>query len=206
MVSNSSEGGVGRTKVDRVIGRYGLEELGDELERRWLGSGNTKQNSTRELAHYFNKAVLRAVIKESETFTLSGDVEEVYRTLTEDESADATLVKSRLEGSGIDVETVMNDFISHQTVYRYLKDHRGVERPKQSTAEKVEKAIGTIQRLQGRTIAVTEQKIQTFESSGLLSGGEFTVLNDIQIICEACGRSHDVTSFFEQGGCECNNE
>lgn len=203
MTADSSVESTGRTKIDRVIETYDLGNMPEELEKRWLGTDETDQASTRELADYFNKAILRSAIDESETFTLSGDVDEVYRTLTDGEDADATLVRSRLEQSGIDVETVTGDFISHQTVYRYLKEHRGVEQPQRSPADKLEDAVDVVQQLQGRTTAVTEQKIQTLKNNDLVSVDEFSVLNDLQVICESCGRSYDATSFFEQGGCSC---
>ena len=190
-------------KIDRVADEYGLEGIGDELESRWLGTNDAEQSSTRELADHFNKETLRAAMRESDTFTLSGDVEEVYRALADGENADATLVRSRLEQSGIDVESVTSDFVSHQTVYRYLKENRGVERPERDSDGKVADAVSVIQQLQGRTTAVTEQKIQTLKNDDAVSVGEFSVLNDVQVICESCGRSHEVTSFFEQGGCSC---
>jgi hypothetical protein len=206
MTSNTSNTSSGTTKIDRVMDTYNLEGMGDELVERWLGTGTTEQSSTRNLADRFNKEVLRSAIRESDTFTLSGDVDEVYRTLADGENADATLVRSRLEQSGIDVETVTDDFISHQTVYRYLKEHRGVERPQRTPEEGLEDAVDMVQQLQGRTIAVTEQKVQSLKNSDLVSVGEFSVLNDVQVICESCGRSHEVTSFFETGGCGCEGD
>jgi S-adenosylmethionine:diacylglycerol 3-amino-3-carboxypropyl transferase len=203
MTSNTTSGTM---KIDRVVNEYGLAGMGDELEERWLGTNETEQSSTRELADYFNKEILRSAIRESDTFTLSGDVEEVYRALDDDESADATLVRSRLEQSAIDVEAVTSDFISHQTVHRYLKEHREVERPERDPERKLADAVSVVQQLQGRTIAVTEQKIETLKNNDIVSVGEFSVLNDVQVICENCGRSHEVTSFFEQGGCGCDAE
>jgi S-adenosylmethionine:diacylglycerol 3-amino-3-carboxypropyl transferase len=203
MTSNTTSGTM---KIDRVVNEYGLAGMGDELEERWLGTNETEQSSTRELADYFNKEILRSAIRESDTFTLSGDVEEVYRALDDDESADATLVRSRLEQSAIDVEAVTSDFISHQTVHRYLKEHREVERPERDPERKLADAVSVVQQLQGRTIAVTEQKIETLKNNDIVSVGEFSVLNDVQVICESCGRSHEVTSFFEQGGCGCDAE
>jgi len=206
MTSNASNTTSGTMKIDRVVNEYGLAGMGDELEERWLGTNETEQSSTRELADYFNKEILRSAIRESDTFTLSGDVEEVYRALDDDESADATLVRSRLEQSAIDVEAVTSDFISHQSVHRYLKEHREVERPERDPERKLADAVSVVQQLQGRTTAVTEQKIETLKNNDIVSVGEFSVLNDVQVICESCGRSHEVTSFFEQGGCGCETE
>lgn len=206
MTPNNSNIAPGKPKIDRVIDTWGLEGLGDELVERWLGTGTTEQSSTRDLADYFNKEVLRRAIRESDTFTLGTDVDEMYRSLADGENADATLVRSRLEQSGIDVETVTDDFISHQTVYRYLKEHRGVKRPQRTPKDRLGDAVDMVQQLQGRTIAVTEQKVQTLKNSDLVSVGEFSVVNDVQVICESCGRSHDVTSFFNTGGCECEGD
>jgi hypothetical protein len=191
------------TKIDRVIEKYDLNGMAEQLENRWLGAGSRDQSSTRELADHFNKAVLKAVIQGGSAFTLSGDVEHVYDVLTDGEDADATLVRSRLEQNGVDAEAVTGDFISHQTVYRYLTEHLGVERPEKGSEERLDDAIETIQRLQGRTTAVTEQNIQTLKNGDIVSVGDFSVLNDIQVLCGNCGRSHDVTSFLEGGGCEC---
>jgi ABC-type transport system substrate-binding protein len=190
-------------KIDRVIEKYDLSGMAEQLENRWLGAGNQTQSSTRDLADHFNKEVLKAAVQGGNAFTLSGDVEQVYDVLTDSEDADATLVRSRLDQSGVDVEAVTGDFVSHQTVYRYLTEHLEVERSEKSSEERLDDAIETIQRLQGRTTAVTEQNIQSLKNQNIVSVGEFSVLNDIQVLCENCGRSHDVTSFFEGGGCEC---
>lgn len=194
------------TKIDRVIDEYGLDDMAQELENRWLGAGRRDQSSTRDLADHFNKAVLEAVVQQGNAFTLSGDVEQVYDVLTDGEDADGTLVRSRLEQSGVDVEAVTGDFVSHQTVYRYLTEHLEVERPEKDSEERLDDAIETIQRLQGRTTTVTEQNIRTLKNQDLVSVGGFTVLNDLQVLCESCGRSHDVTSFLEAGGCECGGQ
>ncbi|MFB6223945.1 MAG: rod-determining factor RdfA [Haloarcula sp.] len=206
MTSDSSDATVGTTKIDRVIEKYALDGMAEELEHRWLGTGNMEQSSTRELADYYNKEVLRSAIRESDVFTLGGDVEQVYDALTDDEDTDATLVRTRLEQGGVDVETVMDDFISHQTVYRYLKQHRGVEQSKKSPEEQLEDTIDTVQQLQGRTTAVTEQSIQNLKNKGIVSVGEFSILNDIQALCEDCGRSYEVTSLLKQGSCKCHTE
>ena len=206
MTFDSSDKGVGTTKIDRVIDKYELGTMANELEKRWLGSKDAERYSTRELADYFNKEILRSAIESSDTFTLSGNADDAYHALTDQEDADAALARSRLEQSSVDVKSVTDDFISHQTVYRYLKQHRGVEQPQQSPEEKLEKAVDTVQKLQGRTTAVTEQKIQAFKNNSLISVGEFSVLTDVQIICENCGRSHDATTFFRQRGCDCTIE
>lgn len=201
MADTESDSATASNKVDRVIEKHGLDGLGDELERRWLDQGD-EQLSTRELADLFNRRVLGAAIDESDVFTLSGDVDQVYEALR-DEGGDDTLVRSRLEQSGIDVDDVESDFVSHQTVYRYLKNHRKVEQPETPDEERIENAIDTIQRLRGRTTAVTERTIESLRDNESITIGEFDVLNDVQILCQQCGRSYDVATLLERGACEC---
>jgi len=195
----------GSTKIDRTIEKYGLEGMAKELEERWLGV-NSEQESTRSLAASFNKRVLEEAIENSDAFTLSGTVDELYQSLTDDNETDATLVRSRLEQNGIDVDAVVGDFVSHQTIYRYLKDHREVEQPEQTLEERKEKAIETIQRLRGRTTTVSEQTVEKLKRNDVISVGAFSVLNDLQVLCEECGRSDDLASFLKQGGCTCRME
>jgi len=192
-------------KIDQTINKYNLQGMGAELENRWLGV-DREQESTRDLADFFNKAVLKEAIDESEAFTLSKNVDKLYQTLTGEAETDSTLVRSRLEQSGIDVEEVTNDFVSHQTVYRYLKDIREAEQPDQSPEERKQNAIETIQRLRGRTTTVTERTINSLKKADAIAVGEFSILNDLQVLCESCGRSYDVATFLEHGGCECQSD
>ncbi|WP_267643396.1 rod-determining factor RdfA [Haloarchaeobius amylolyticus] len=191
-------------KVDRVIQKYDLGDVGDELERLWLGDGDEKR-SVRDLADLFNKRILQSAIDASDVVTLGENIDHVYNALTGEES-DQTLVRARLEQNGVDVEGVENDFVSHQTIYRYLKNHRDAEQPEPSDEERVEKAEQTIQRLRGRTTAVTERSLEGLQKNDAITLGSFNVLNDIQVLCEDCGRSYDVTDLLERGGCACESE
>lgn len=189
-------------KVDRAIETYDLDGLGGELERLWLGEG-VEQHSTRDLADLFNRRILASAIEESDVFTLSGDIERAYENLTGDDAGDRAHVRSRLEQNGVDVDGLLSDFVSHQTIYRYLTDLRGVERPEKTDEERIEAATDTIQRMRGRTTAVTEQTIESLRTNGNVSVGEFDVLNDLQVLCRDCGRSYDVVAFLERGECDC---
>jgi hypothetical protein len=100
----------------------------------------------------------------------------------------------------------MADFISHQTVYRYLKNDRGAARPEQTPAERKESAIDSIQRLRGRTTAVTRQTIESLDKNDAISVGDFNIINEVQVLCEDCGRSYDIVAFLEQDGCDCQSK
>ena len=200
---SKDDSGIQTNKVDRVIEKYELDDLGLKIENRWLGVDG-EQYSTRELAEYLNKRVLDAAVTRSDAISLTGNIDELYHVLTDDTDADTTLVRSRLQQNGVEVDTVTSDFVSHQTIYRYLKKQREVERPERTLDERREDAINTVQRLRGRTSAVTKETINNLKRGGILDVSEFSVLNDVQILCEHCGRSYDVAAFIERGGCDCD--
>ncbi|EMA05059.1 hypothetical protein SAMN05443574_1158 [Haloarcula vallismortis] len=203
MTTDDSQPGGGTSKVDAVIQKYDLVGMGAELESRWVGDEGEEQ-STRDLADYFNQSVLESAIEGTDAPTLSGDIQQVYQSLSEDD-ADAPIIRSRLEQSGVDIESVMADFISHQTVYRYLTNDRGAVRPEQTPGERKKSAIDRIQRLRGRTTAVTRQTIESLEKNDAISAGEFNIINELQVLCEDCGRSYDIVAFLEQDGCDCQS-
>ncbi|WP_435335827.1 rod-determining factor RdfA [Haloarchaeobius sp. TZWWS8] len=192
-------------KVDRVIQKYDLGDVGAELERRWLGEEGD-QLSVRDLAALFNKRILRTQLESSDVFTVGENVDHIYQGLTADGDSgqeDQTIIRARLEQSGVDVDELESDFVSHQTIYRYLKNQRNAEQAEPTDEERIEKAEQTIQRLRGRTTAVTERSLEGLQKSGSISLGEFSVLNDIQVFCERCGRSYDVADLLEREGCAC---
>lgn len=205
-MTDEKSGGSTQSKVERVIDSHGLDGLGDELERRWVRNGD-ESRSIRELTTYFNKRVLAAAIDDSDVSLVTEDVSDIYAALT-DEAADhdTTLIESRLRREGVDIGDVRDDFVSHQTVYRYLTAVREVERASASTADRLRNASERIQRLQGRTTAVTEQTVDSLVSNGIVSVGSFDVLTDVQVFCRDCGRSYDVTALLERGHCDCPHQ
>lgn len=202
--SDGADSATQTPKIDRIIREYGLDGLGDELERRWLSEGD-EQLSVRELTDLFNQRVLRAELEAQNVFSLGENVEHLYRSLVGEatDGEDSTLIRARLEQSGVDTESLTDTFVSHQTVYRYLTDHRDAERPEKTATDQIATAEQTIQGLRGRTTAVTRQSVESLRSKDLVTLGTFEVLNDIKILCQDCGRSYDVTELLDRGRCEC---
>jgi len=81
--------------VLRLIEEYGLDGMGDELERRWTASGDDRTN-LRDLAERFNQQLLAEALAEAGLQPLSGEIENTYRLLTDEDvnSADRTLSSS----------------------------------------------------------------------------------------------------------------
>lgn len=196
------------TKIARLIDTYGLETLGDELGDRWLGEGYERE-SLRKLARRFNVRLLGERMAQAGLSPLDGEVENTYRLLTDDDiSAGMRLQAEReLERAGIDVETLRNEFVSHQAVHTYLTDDRGLEGPtsRSSPAERLERDTETIQRLSSRVAAVTEDTITRHSEHDTLSAGTVSVIVDVTVLCEDCGEQASVLQFLDNGGCGCQD-
>lgn len=194
-----------QSKVGRLIEEYDLQELGAELERLW--TADEDRRSLRDLAEYFNQQLLKQALKAAAVQPLDGEVENTYRLLTDDEvsSAEATRIKRRLERDGVDVESLLDDFVTYQAIRSYLKDHRDAEYTPTET-DPLKREETNLQKLRGRMVSVTEGKVEQLRESGELTLGEFRTLADIQVICEDCNTQFDILELLDQGGCHCQEE
>jgi len=195
-----------RSKVGRLIDRYEMAGLGQELEDRWLGRDYEEQ-SLRSLADWFNERLLEHRLAEAGHDPLDGEVANLYRLLSEEDVTAGSRVdaEATLEGYGVDVEALRREFVSHQAVHTYLTDFRGVS--KERTAEdRPESVRGTIQRLRSRLVAVAENNLDHLRTAGDLTIGEFTVLLEVQVLCEDCGSSYPITELIDRGRCDCETD
>ncbi|ADB61204.1 hypothetical protein Htur_2324 [Haloterrigena turkmenica DSM 5511] len=83
-----------RTKVERVIDDYGLDEWDARLEAEWIGDG-TERRSLRDPAAAFNRAVVRAALDDAGESVSDADVDHLYRTLTDDAVPRSDAVRKR---------------------------------------------------------------------------------------------------------------
>jgi len=197
----STSGRGRRSKVVRLIEEYDLEGIGAELERRWTASED--RASLRELATAFNQRLLERALESADERPLDGEVENIYRLLTDEEGgADRTRIRRRLERDGVDVEALESDFVTYQAIRTYLKKHRGAEYTPDET-DPIEREITNVERLRGRVDSVTAGKIEQLERAGHLDVGEFRTLVEVQVICEECNSQFDAVELLERGGCNC---
>jgi hypothetical protein len=192
-----------RSKVGRLIDTYGMTGVGQELEDRWVGRGYERQ-SLRWLAEWFNQRLLEARLAEAGQHPLDGEVANLYRLLSdEDVTAGAQVdAEATLESYGIDVEELRREFVSHQAVHTYLREFRGASK-QQSSNDRSKNVRRTIGRLQSRLVAVAENNLGHLRDAGELTLGEFTVLLEVQVLCEDCGASYPVAELLDQDGCDC---
>jgi hypothetical protein len=193
-----------QTKVGRLITEYGLEGIGDELERRWTGQDGDR-DSLRTLADVFNRRILAQTMATRGMDTIDGEVKNYYRLLTDEDISQGTKTETvmRLRQQEIDVEALQKDFVTYQAIRTYLQDIRGASYSSESTTPSVESVRTSFDRLIGRTTAVVEQKLKQFRSSGRLTLGSFQVRTSVAVYCEDCETQYDVTTLLDREGCDC---
>lgn len=188
-------------KVGRVAERRGLTDVDRELvDRRTREDGA----SLRDLAAYVDRAVLRAAMEEAGMSPLAGEVRNLYRLLTDDSasSADRTRARRRLERAGVDVEAVRDDFVSHPTVGKHLRECLDLQEPEEP--DPVASARERIVKMQSRSEAVVRTAVEGLADRDHVDGGDLTVVLDARVVCESCGTQHPVESFLDRGGCDCD--
>ncbi|MFB6160546.1 MAG: rod-determining factor RdfA [Haloferacaceae archaeon] len=193
------------SKVERVIEAYGLDGFGEQLARRWTAPEDS--DSLRDLADLTNETVLDAALREAGEDVLDGEVENLYALLTGDETTEGMRVQARntLQSRGVDADRVLSDFVSHQSVYTYLTEVRGVS--KDSTPDdRTESVLDSIQRLRGRLVAVVEGSLGSLRDADELRLGDFDVLVDAQVYCRDCGTQFEVVELIRRGGCDCGDD
>jgi len=194
-----------RGKVARVIDEYRLEEMGTRLERAWKGDGQQRR-SLRELATVFNRKVLATAMREAGLQPVSGEVNNLYRLLTDDDVSAGQQIEAeaKLNRAGLDTGQLRRDFVSHQAIHTYLTDYRNVDPPTTDASDRTDGALATIQRTAGRLESVTEGTLDGLANSGDLTLGSFDVAVSTQVYCEDCESQYEVSELVKRGGCDCH--
>lgn len=207
-IDDNSESERINSKVARLINKYGLgEELGDRLEELWTADGN-EQESLRSLADRFNRRLLEAAIDDEGMSVVEGEVDNLYRLLTNDDvsSGNRTEARRRLEQNGVDIEQLEQDFVTYQAIRSYLKKYRGANYERDSSSTRVEKVIETIQRLKSRTRSVADNSLDQLKKSGKISIGEYRLFVEISVLCEDCNTQYGLVELLKNGSCDCKSE
>lgn len=193
-----------RSKVQRLLREYDLDGVGVELEERWTRSDD--RYSLRRLAGWFNKRLLERRLASASEPPLDGELDDVYRHLTDGEvsRADRVRVRRRLERVGVDPGALREDFVSYQAVRTYLQNVRDAERPDRD-ADPLTRAKRRLQRLEGRTATVSETQLEDLRQAERLDVGPLRTTVDVQVLCERCGAQYDVVELLERGECDCPN-
>jgi hypothetical protein len=202
--NSSTKGDSGRQpKVVRLINKYELDEIGEEMERLWTADSDDRK-SLRELAAFFNQRLLKTAMAAEGLETLDGEVENIYRLLLDNDvrEADRMRTRRRLEREGVDIDELTSDFVTYQAIRSYLKDTRGAEYTP-NDRDPLEREAENFQKIRGRTVSITEGKLEQLRSSDQLSLGTFRTFVEISVVCEDCGTRYEVAELLDRGRCEC---
>ena len=197
-----------RSKVARLIDQYDLGAVGDELEHKWTRTHD--RVGLRELADDFNRQLLRRALETEDTNPLKGEVDNIYRLLTEDDVTSGMYqqARSQLEQRNVDVGQLEDDFVSYQSIRTYLKKYRDASAPETETSaeEQREKKLGTIQRLISRLTKVTEQSLTELINTGHLTLGNFNVIVTVRVHCTDCNSQRSISELLSTGHCDCKTD
>ncbi|MFB6073212.1 MAG: rod-determining factor RdfA [Halobacterium sp.] len=191
-------------KVGRLVEAYGLDGVGDSLERRWTADGDDRA-SLRKLAEFFNRRLLRAALEDAGRNPVDEDVAAAYRVLAGGDASEGARTQKRLELSrdGVDVDGLLEDFVSHQAVHTYLTEYRGVDR--EDDADQVAVDADRLRRLRSRVASVAADAVDRSANADRISAGDVDVLVDVRVFCRDCGADYDAVEFLERGGCDCGD-
>jgi hypothetical protein len=194
-------------KVDRITQKYALGDIHQELERRWVRSD--EPDSLRELATEFNERVLRSAMLDAGMNPVDGEADNLYRLLTDDSVLRSEKVRAanRLERESVDIEEVEGDFVSHQTIYRHLRQclqaERGSATERSDMRHQIEMSDDRIQSLRNRTAAVSRDTVERLRDKGALELGDIHVYVGVTFTCMECGSTYEASELLENRGCDC---
>lgn len=195
-------------KIGTVTERCGIEQVSVELAALWTDDGENRY-SLRELADYFNQQVLRTAMVDADMNPLKGEVENLYRLLTEDESSSGNRVEAeqQLEYEGVTVDRLRDDFVTHQTVYRHLKNCLEAEYERDVDPNtRLERDIQQIESFQNRIRVIVEEMVRRLRNADLFPIAAPRVSVDIRIFCEECNALYSPGDLLDADGCDCENE
>lgn len=190
-----------RTKVERVLKKYDLTEMGERLEAEWTGISG-ERTSLRDLADNINKQILKTELQKTGSSPPDFETEGTYEVLRHDSGSEEIRARRRLERRGIDVDTLSQDFVTHTAVHTYLREERGASLPSDNR-DPIEAKVEMINKVKGRIEAVSESAIQSLVNADELERDDYDLLVDIRAICPSCGKDTPIDEFFRNGGCEC---
>lgn len=187
-------------KIGRTASKFGLSDVDSRLVERWQSGV-----SVRQLTDELNRDVIESALDAANVGNVTWSRTPVYEALHTDELSEAEEIEIRreLDRAGVDVEQLASDLVSHQTVYRHLKQCLDASKGDDPTPEeRRKKARDTVYALQQRMESVTESTIDTLQSAGVTDLGDPEVLVTLRIVCDDCGRSIDFETAIDEG-CNC---
>lgn len=186
-------------KLGRNIRTYGLGNFDETIKRR-----RREGASLRDLEGVINRAILREVVEGSGVAVI-GDVDHIYETLVGDDAStgERTETREQLARAGIDVDAVLEDFVSYQTVRTHLNECLGVDTDRRGQLS-IDDARGTIEWARSRSEGIIDRTMDRLRRDEQFRVGTIDVSHDVRVSCTDCGGSYPIEEFLERGGCDCS--
>jgi len=194
-----------RSKVARLIEQYDLNGMGEDLERKW--TRETDRASLRDLAEEFNRRLLQSAMDVADPELLDGEIENLYRLLTDDDvtSGVRQQARNRVAVHGVDVTQLESEFVSYQAIRTYLTEYRDASPPDTTPTadEQVRGKRETIDRLESRLERVATRSLSALRNADHLTLGQFNVVVSVRVHCSDCNTQLPVSTLLSDGGCGC---
>jgi hypothetical protein len=197
-----------KCKVDRVIDEYGLDSLNAELYRR-----RDEGASLRRLATYVNQRVLTAALDSADvdvTNALHGAlgsdeaIETLYKGLNDDDvpTERTARVRTRLSQLGVDVAEMEDDWVTHPTVRKHLRECLYID-TRRTASIYPDDARDTIAWARTRCANVVAQMCRRLRNANVIATGPLDVMVTIQFTCTNCGETYRLETLLDRRSCNC---
>lgn len=184
-----------KMKLIRVIDKYNLEGLGDELVEQWTATGPHRK-SCRELADFFNTRVLDAALREEGIIWDKSLVEDCAVIIAD---KDRSLTGFDIQNRGVDTDDVEDDMLTYQTVHNYLTNIRGIDLNKDPNG--IRDRINNLQQMQSKMETVASNTASRSINRDQIDGPVPSIEITAEYICQACGGRTKVTQYLQNRGC-----
>lgn len=188
-------------KVGRDARKYGLDDLDADLERRYVEG----DSSLRDLADLVNARIVGAAVEATDADVV-GDPGAIYDAIQGDAvpAERRTDVRDQLAYAGVDLGTLTDDFVSHQTVRDHLRSCLDVDTSR-TGIESLEEAGDVVEWARARDEQIIDRTIERVRRLGLLRTGPLEVSHTVRVTCVDCGSTYRPAELLERGACECRD-
>lgn len=169
-------------KVCRVLDERGMERYEGRLVEQWKADRGQRKGY-RQLATWLNVLMLRREMDRAGLSTLGDEAASKYDRITGDDATVAAEVRDSLRNSGIDIDSLENDFVSYGVIRTHLRECLGEERDATSTEWESE----AIEITRSYAEKKAREAVSTLVNKGKLDvSGDVTVTVSIELECDQC--------------------
>lgn len=210
----------------RVLEKYGIKGLADEVVDKWTRDDESERSSTRDLAKLVNERICVEVMRDADGMPPITAIDDLVAVLQvalkqhrseepiETEWSDWVIEEVKAwfdQETEIGWEELAEDFVSYSLVYTYLTNIRGAKQQSQKNnidtpGERRRSVIERVEKSTRYTESTTEWAIEHLQQHELLPSGDPWVNVSIEVECSECLQNISIYDYIEGGGCpQCGN-